>query len=247
MDYAGVTAYLVKWLQDKALTARAKGYCVGISGGIDSAVSAALCQRAFPLHTLGLLLPCNGSSEDLADGMLLVNALKLEYKIIDLNNTYESFLAAFDTSRAKSAEHRMAYANIKPRLRMTALYFAASQHNYLVVGTGNKAEIAIGYYTKYGDGGVDLEPIGDLTKTEVWELARFLDIPAKLIHKVPTAGLWENQTDEEEMGFSYQALDAYLSGAEIDQPSKERIELLHRNSQHKREMPEVPSLAKFRD
>ena len=246
MDYPGVTEYLVKWLQDKAISAGAKGYCVGISGGIDSAVSAALCKRAFPHATLGLLLPCNGSQEDLEDGLLLANSLELKYKIIDLNITYESFLQAFQTSCDKREECRMAYANVKPRLRMAALYFAAGQRNYLVVGTGNKAEIEIGYYTKFGDGGVDLEPIGDLTKTEVWELASFLGIPNKLISKVPTAGLWEAQTDEQEMGFSYRTLDAYLTGAEIDQVSKAKIELLHQYSEHKRNLPEVPILAKFR-
>jgi len=132
-------------------------------------------------------------------------------------------------------------ANIKPRLRMTTLYFMANSLNYMVVGTGNRSEITLGYYTKYGDGGVDLLPIGGLLKSEVRALARELDVPAAIIDKPPSAGLWIGQTDEAEMGFTYDALEQYLSGGRsaVTPAIADRIEQLRRASEHKRAMPPI--------
>jgi NAD+ synthase len=139
------------------------------------------------------------------------------------------------------AASRLAQANIKPRLRMATLYYVANRLGYLVAGTGNRSEIAIGYYTKYGDGGVDLLPLGSLVKSEVRALARDLGVPAPIIEKAPSAGLWLGQTDEGEMGFTYDELDDYLRrGPESVAPAMAmRIERLTRASEHKRNLPPV--------
>jgi NAD+ synthase len=132
-------------------------------------------------------------------------------------------------------------ANVKPRLRMTALYFIANSMNYLVAGTGNRSEITLGYYTKYGDGGVDVLPIGGLVKSEVRSLARDLGVPESVITKAPTAGLWVGQTDEAEMGFTYDTLEQYLQHGASAVPAAvaERIEKLRKVSAHKRELPPI--------
>jgi NAD+ synthase len=134
-------------------------------------------------------------------------------------------------------------ANVKPRLRMTSLYFFANSLNYFVAGTGNRSEITLGYFTKYGDGGVDLLPIGHLLKSEVRALARELGVPNPVIEKAPTAGLWMGQTDEGEMGFSYEDLERYLvEGAPaVPETVAKRIEELRRTSEHKRALPPIPS------
>nr|MCU0256832.1 NAD(+) synthase [Vicinamibacterales bacterium] len=136
---------------------------------------------------------------------------------------------------------RLAQANLKPRLRMTTLYYVANRLNYLVAGTGNRTEIAIGYYTKYGDGGVDLLPLGALVKSEVRALARELGVPAPIIEKPPSAGLWIGQTDEGEMGFTYAELEDYLlRGPDAVAPATVmKIERLVRASEHKRHLPPV--------
>jgi NAD+ synthase len=133
-------------------------------------------------------------------------------------------------------------ANIKPRLRMTTLYFIANSINYLVAGTGNRSELAIGYFTKYGDGGVDLLPIGHLLKREVREMAKELGVPERVIARPPGAGLWPGQLDEEEMGFTYAELERYLEeGPQAVSPALAvRIERLTRSSDHKRAMPPIP-------
>jgi NAD+ synthase len=133
-------------------------------------------------------------------------------------------------------------ANVKPRLRMATLYFVANRLNYLVAGTGNRSEITIGYYTKYGDGGVDLLPIGRLVKREVWDLARELGVPSRVIDKAPSAGLWLGQTDESEMGFTYAELESFIrDGASAVSPKiAGRIQHLVKVSEHKRALPPMP-------
>lgn len=199
---------------------------------------AALCKRAFEDDTLAVLMPCKSSGIDEIDAVLVAEALEIPYKKVNLDDTYDAMVRALNPERDPE-QARMAYANIKPRLRMTALYFEAGLRGYLVAGTGNRSEIEIGYYTKYGDGGVDMEPIGALVKTQVRELARELRIPDKIIDKAPTAGLWDEQTDEEEMGFTYAQLDRYLLSGEADGDVRERIERLMKMSEHKRSMPPV--------
>jgi NAD+ synthase len=238
MDYSKIAHELVCWIQYKTKEAGAKGAIVGLSGGIDSAVVLALCKRAFQDNCLGLIMPCNSSNDDIADAKLVGDYLKVPYKVVDLTYTYNSLLGAVDVEDYLKVP-KIAYANIKPRLRMTTLYYLGSLHNYLVVGTSNKSEFVIGYYTKYGDGGVDIEPIGNLVKSQVVDLARYLQLPDKIITKVPTAGLWENQTDEDEMGFSYQELDNYILYGTVKDSVKSKIERLNKVSEHKRRMPPI--------
>jgi NAD+ synthase len=128
---------------------------------------------------------------------------------VDLTEAYDSLVAALPPELGQ-----MAYANIKPRLRMTALYGLAQGHGYLVAGTGNKSELMVGYFTKYGDGGVDVEPLGELYKSQVRQLAHTLGIPGPVIDRPPTAGLWHGQTDEEDMGITYHQLDSTLAAIE---------------------------------
>lgn len=236
MNYQLVTDEIVKWIKLKIKEAGAKGAIVGLSGGIDSAVVLALCQKACLNDCLGVIMPCNSNKEDIMDAKLVGDHLKVPYEIVDLTETYNSFLTAVNAQGCNDVP-RMALANIKPRLRMTTLYYLGALNNYLVMGTGNKSEIVIGYYTKYGDGGVDLEPIGNLVKSQVVELARYLQIPEKIITKTPTAGLWEGQTDENEMGFTYQELDNYILCGAASEIVKNRIERLNKLSEHKRNMP----------
>lgn len=236
MNYQLVTEEIVKWIKSKVEEAGARGAVVGLSGGIDSAVVMALCKKACLSDCLGVIMPCESSEEDILDAKLVADHLKVPYKVIDLTATYRTFLETVSDPEYADVP-RMARANIKPRLRMTTLYYLGALHNYLVMGTGNKSEIVIGYYTKYGDGGVDLEPIGNLVKSQVKELARYLQIPEKIITKAPTAGLWKGQTDEAEMGFTYQELDNYILYGTASEEAKNKIERLRYLSEHKRHVP----------
>lgn len=238
MNYQLVAKEIVCWIKDKINEAGAKGAVVGLSGGIDSAVVMALCQRACPQNCLGLIMPCNSDPQDVMDAKLVGDHLKVPYKIIDLTETYNALLVALN-AKDNNTISRMALANIKPRLRMATLYYYSSLNNYLVVGTGNKSEIFIGYYTKYGDGGVDIEPIGNLVKSEVVQLARYLGIPDKIITKAPSAGLWEGQTDENEMGFKYDELDNYILFGTASETVKNKIDRLVKLSEHKRHAPPI--------
>ncbi|HCX79485.1 MAG TPA: hypothetical protein DG577_08730 [Firmicutes bacterium] len=238
VDYQVVTEKIVAWLQEKISAAGAKGCVLGLSGGIDSAVVAALAQRAYPQDTLAVILPVESSAEDVEDAWLVARHLGVRAVEINLDKAFRSFIAALETSNDLAAD-RLAVANVKPRLRMAALYYLAARNNYLVVGTGNKSEIVTGFFTKYGDAGVDLEPMGELVKTQVWELARHLQLPEEIIEKRPTAGLWPGQTDEDELGFSYRQLDEYILAGTTDAAAVEKIERAIRRSRHKQEMPPV--------
>jgi NAD+ synthase len=237
VDFQAVTEKIVAWLKEKVSAAGAKGCVLGLSGGIDSAVVAALAQRAYPQDTLAVILPVGSSPEDVEDAWLVARHLGLRTVEINLDKAFHSFIAALETNNL--AADNLAVANVKPRLRMAALYYLAARNNCLVVGTGNKSEIVTGFFTKYGDAGVDLEPIGDLVKTQVWELARHLHLPDKIIAKRPGAGLWPGQTDENELGFTYRQLDEYILSGTTDTQAVEKIERAIRRSRHKQEMPPV--------
>ena len=142
----------------------------------------------------------------------------------------------------REVREALARANLRPRLRMASLYYFANRLNYLVVGTGNRSELEVGYFTKYGDGGVDLLPLGALLKRQVRALAAHLGVPAPIIEKPPSAGLWEGQTDEGEMGFSYADLDRYLAGGKVPAALGERIEAMRTASEHKRRPPPVAAV-----
>ncbi|EOD00693.1 NAD(+) synthase [Caldisalinibacter kiritimatiensis] len=224
---------LVDWLKEKVEEAGCNGLVFGLSGGIDSAVVAGLAKKAFPNNSLGIIMPAHSNEQDEEHARLVVEALDLDVKKVDLTDVFDKFIEAVNDD----GSNRLATSNIKPRLRMTTLYYHAQKNRYLVCGTGNKSELTIGYFTKFGDSGVDLLPIADFVKYEVRELAKYLNIPEIIINKPPSAGLWENQTDEDEMGFSYKELDNYIKSGEAESEVKEKIERMNKASEHKRRMP----------
>jgi NAD+ synthase len=245
---------IVTWLRDRATTATARGFVVGLSGGLDSAVVVGLCQRALPRQVVGLILPCGSDPRDETDAQLVADHFDVPAMRVDLEPAYDALLVnvrpaldqlprALGVAPADDTSGRVPLANIRPRLRMTALYFIANSLNYLVVGTGNKSELTIGYFTKYGDGGVDVLPIGHLVKSQVKSLAKDLGVPQSIIDKPPSAGLWLGQTDEAEMGFSYADLERYSSlGPEGVSPALAlRLERMIRSTEHKRSLPAIPN------
>jgi NAD+ synthase len=250
MDYEQLADGIAAWMREYALRAGMQGYVVGLSGGVDSAATVALAVRALGVeNTLGVLMPCHSQSEDMDYATMLAGALDLQTTTVDLTPTYDALEQALSVpapAEVQDAERlRMAYSNIKPRLRMTTLYFLAQARGYLVAGTGNRAELMVGYFTKYGDGGVDIEPMGDLYKHEVRALARVLGVPEPIITRPPSAGLWPGQTDEGELGISYDDLDAILAALAHDTPSPASLETTDRvrrmvaSSGHKRAAPPI--------
>lgn len=240
-NVAEVSEQIVKWMQEHVKAAGAKGAVFGLSGGLDSAVVAGLCKKAFDNNALAVIMPCYSSKEDIEHAELVATTFNLPYTVVDLGRTYDVMVEELKLKMPETKEtNQIALANIKPRLRMTTLYYYGACLNYLVMGTGNKSELAIGYYTKYGDGGVDLEPIGHLLKLEVKELAEYLSVPKAIIDKAPSGGLWEGQTDEDELGFSYADLDRYLKYGEGSSELERRIEDLRMKSEHKRKTPPIP-------
>jgi NAD+ synthase len=233
---------IVQWLKSILANSGAKGFALGLSGGIDSAVAAALCKRACPDMTLGVMMPCYSDPQDLLDAQLAADAFSIPAEKIVLDEVFETFVRVLTGLAYDINKKDLGLANIKPRLRMTTLYFLAARRKLLVVGTGNKSEIMIGYSTKYGDGGVDLLPIGSLVKTEVRELARFLGVPREIVDKAPSAGLWAGQTDEAEMGFTYEELDRYILTGDGRPETRAIIEGMVKRSEHKKMMPPVPPL-----
>lgn len=224
---------MILWLKEKVNDANAKGLVFGLSGGIDSAVLAALSKKAFPKTTLGIIMPCHSQDEDEEDARYLAEKLNIDITKVKLDNVYDILLEESDLKCSSD----LAKSNIKPRLRMTTLYYYAQSLNYLVAGGTNKSEFTIGYFTKHGDTGVDILPLIKWNKREVYEVAEALDIPKKIIEKVPSAGLLENQSDEEDMGFSYETLEKYMNGEEISEEIFKKINNMDKRSNHKRQFP----------
>jgi NAD+ synthase len=244
---------LARWMRERLQASTARGFVVGLSGGVDSAVVARLAQLAAPGAVTGLILPCHSDPQDERDAVLVARHFSLPVVRMDLSSAYDAMVTsvqptvraikpADDIGGSDDLRARLPLANMKPRLRMTALYFVANSLNLLVTGTGNRSEATIGYFTKWGDGGVDVLPLGRLSKGQVRGLAQELRVPQEIIDKPPSAGLWIGQTDEDEMGFSYAELEGYLKkGAQGVSPATfMRIERLERASQHKRELPAMP-------
>ncbi len=232
---------IAAWLRDRLDDSGAECLVFGLSGGVDSAVTAAVAVQAHGAeYTLGVLMPCHSMSEDAALAQLVADAFEIETMLVDLGDSYDALISALPPS-----DHPLASANIKPRLRMTTLYYLAQTHNYLVLGSGNKTELMVGYFTKYGDGGVDLLPLGDLYKTEVWALARELGVPKAVVERAPSAGLWPGQTDEGEMGITYEALDRVLKAiakgdtGHIEPVILAKVQQMITRSAHKRAMPPI--------
>ncbi|MFD2211025.1 NAD(+) synthase [Virgibacillus halophilus] len=231
---------IVAWLREQVEAANAKGLVVGVSGGLDSAVVAHLIKRAFPNDSLGVMMPLKSNPVDMEDAGEVVESCDLQSLTIDLTATHETMYSEIRKRLGNTFNQqndRMADANLRARLRMSTLYTIATNHHYLVVGTDNAAEWYMGYFTKYGDGAADLQPIIDLTKTEVRELASYLGVPSQVVEKKPSADLWAGQTDEAEMGTTYDAIDAFLKGEPVSEADQAIIDKMHRNTAHKRTIP----------
>jgi NAD+ synthase len=240
-----MTNEIVAWIKKQVKSAKAKGCVFGLSGGLDSSVVGALCKKAYPENVLGLLMPCFGGEEDMKHAQELAEKFAIPTKLIDLEPAFNQLYVQLEGKAYDKKEMNLAIANLKPRLRMITLYYQANKLNYLVVGTGNKSEAVMGYCTKYGDIGVDILPLAGLLKTQVRELAKELGIPAEIISKVPSAGLWAGQTDEGEMGIGYAELDRIIMGLESKTPSGldpklvDKVRKKKKETEHKRRMPPI--------
>ncbi|MCF1192442.1 NAD(+) synthase [Mangrovimonas sp. AS39] len=222
MQTEKVIDYIVNWLKDYATNAKINGFVIGISGGIDSAVTSTLCAKT-GLDVLCLEMPIHQASSQVTRAINHINWLQKHFPNVlltqvNLTPVFDSLVASLPT--VKNEEDRfMSLANTRARLRMTTLYYFAALNGYLVAGTGNKVEdFGVGFYTKYGDGGVDLSPIADLLKTEVYEIAKVLGINQEIIEAQPTDGLWgDDRTDEDQIGASYPELEWAM---EMDEKGK---------------------------
>ncbi|MEG1603948.1 MAG: NAD(+) synthase [Cloacibacillus sp.] len=232
-DTEKIVSFLESWIKDRFGEANAKGAVLGISGGIDSALLAALLAKALgPEKVTGVMMPCHSMPIDEEYAMLLAEALHINTVKVDLSASYDTLCAAIDEAGCQLSG--LSAANVKPRLRMMTLYAIAQQKGCLVCGGGNKDELTMGYFTKYGDSGVDLLPLADLLKGEVWAASEYLGVPKEIIERPPTAALWEGQTDEDEMGLTYKELDRYIATGEASDAVKEKIERARKRSAHKR-------------
>lgn len=217
MQTQAIIRHIVQWLKDYAEQARAKGFVVGVSGGIDSAVVSTLAAQT-GLSVLLLEMPIRQKSDQVNRAQEHMSRLKQRYpnvkaQSVDLTQTFDTFADTVDVSETEFPNKQLALANARSRLRMTTLYYYGQLHGLLVAGTGNKIEdFGVGFFTKYGDGGVDISPIADLTKTQVYALAAELDVSEDIQKAVPTDGLWDTErTDEEQMGASYPELEWAMS------------------------------------
>lgn len=228
---------IIDFLHDLLQKTGQKGYVLGLSGGIDSALLALLLKKG-NLPFKALIIPIEDYHGDTEVAQQLAESLQLDYEIINLETTYFKFKDVLALSDASSRE---LLGNVKARLRMTTLYAIAQKLGYLVVGTDNHDEYILGYFTKYGDGGVDCLPIRHLLKGEVYAMAKVLGAPDYILAKVPSAGLFKGQTDATELGFSYEVADKYFLGEPLDSETATRIKGWIQRTQHKRDpLPEPP-------
>ncbi len=210
MNTTTVIDYIVDWLKDYSVTSKTKGFVVGVSGGIDSAVTSALAART-GLPTLLVEMPIHQSENQVSRARKHINELSSLYSNVssvevELTSVFDNFVSE---THIEGVDKQMALVNTRARLRMTALYYYATVYGSLVVGTGNKVEdFGVGFFTKYGDGGVDLSPIADLYKSEVYALAREMNVNDEILDAPPTDGLWgDDRTDEDQLGASYDELE----------------------------------------
>ena len=232
-DYKVEFEKRVNFIKSVLSESGAKGIVYGNSGGKDSALVGILCKAACD-NTVGIILPCTSKrnyDEDAADAKVVAQKYNIETRTVDLTPVKEAELKALDGVAIMNAA---ALANIAPRLRMLTLYAIAAAENRLVAGTGNRSEAYVGYFTKWGDGAHDFNPVADLTVTEIYEFLHYLDAPKCVIEKAPSAALFDGQTDETEMGVTYAELDSYLSGGDIPEDKRIIVERMHKTSEHKR-------------
>lgn len=207
-------------------------YVLGVSGGIDSAAVLAIAKNAVgEENVLAYILPIHSLKEDAELAIDLCKKLNVSYKVIDLSHVFDELVKTYDLENTKYAEASL--KNVKVRLRMVTLYAYAQANQALVLGTDNASERYVGYFTKHGDGAADVMPIFYLLKSDVYEVAKLLDLPKAIINKAPSAGLSASQTDEDDFGFTYKELDAYLLKKKISSETKKKIVRLHRNNLHK--------------
>ncbi len=248
----GAVRTIETFLRAHALGDGADGLVIGLSGGVDSALVARLaCDAVGPAHVLGVLLPDAHVAPALVEETAaFAGSLGIAHRTVHLDPLVGAVRAALP-----EITDRVTLGNTAARLRMTVLYALAREQRRLVAGTGNKSELLLGYFTKYGDGGVDLLPIGDLYKTDVWTLARELGLPAAIVDRPPSAGFWEGQTDEAELGVPYSVIDVVLRRLELLEREEEIVRatgvdagtvraIAGRLAQHrhKRRMPPIPKL-----
>ncbi len=226
IEVGEVNTFIVTWLRDYATQAKVNGFVIGISGGVDSAVTSTLCAQT-GLKTLCVEMPIHQHESQVNRGKEHIEQLKarfpnVENSIADLTSTFETFKNAVPTS-ADAGKLHLSLANTRARLRMTTLYYYAGIHGLLVAGTGNKVEdFGVGFYTKYGDGGVDLSPIADLMKSDVYALAKYLKVPNSILTAAPTDGLFgDDRTDEDQIGASYDELEWAMLADEKDTKSND--------------------------
>lgn len=245
---------IINFIKEKMSEANAEGIVVGLSGGIDSTVSAYLATEAVGKDKVfGVIMPSTTTpTEDKVHGTDLAKILGIDYRELAVDSILNEFLLVTN----EDDYDKVAIGNLKARIRMSILYYYANNKNYLVEGTGNRSELLIGYFTKYGDGACDMEPIGHLYKTYVKQLAVHLGVPEDIIAKPPRAGLWNNQTDEDEIGMNYDNLDKILYlyteknldnekiADETDIPLSDVEKIVKRveNNKHKTKVPQSPEL-----
>ena len=230
-DYKKEFKDRVKWIKKILKESHASGIVYGNSGGKDSALVGILCKAACD-NTLGVLMPCSSKrnfGEDTEDAKAVAEKFGIETNTVDLTDVRKSMVEVLLEQISESS-----LTNIAPRLRMTTLYAIAQSKGMLVAGTGNRDEIYVGYYTKWGDGSSDFNPIADLTVGEIYEFLTYLKAPENIIKKAPSAGLFEGQTDEGEMGIKYSDIDKYLLTGEGSADVIKKIEKMHAASEHKR-------------
>ena len=223
----------VAWIRGFVESSGARGIIFGNSGGKDSALVGILCKAACA-DTVGLVMPCASKrnyGEDAEDGRALAEQYGIEIRTVDLTAVREAELSALGDVTEPTD---LAVSNIAPRLRMTTLYTVGQSEGRLVAGTGNRSEAYMGYFTKWGDGAYDFNPIADLTATEIFAFLRWLGAPRSIIEKAPSAGLLDGQTDEQEMGVTYRAIDGFLMTGEAEEHDRAIIERYHSRSEHKR-------------
>lgn len=227
------------WIRNCIENAKANGVVLGMSSGVDCSVVARLCQNA-GINTHLILMPYGedmNSSKNYSDAMELINKFKFDYHIFDIKPAVDSLQISSNSKFIKNANEasvELSKANIRPRVRMTYLYQYAQINNLLVIGTSNLSERTVGYFTKWGDGGSDLNPLGMITKREVYILAKYLGIPDCIINKKPSADLWEGQTDEEELGIKYEQIDEFiLNGTSGNEQIDDLIKTKKERAMHK--------------
>ena len=232
-DYAKEFADRVSYIRELVEKSGVSGIVYGNSGGKDCSLVGILCKFACE-NTVGIMMPCASKrnfEQDMKDAKEVSEHFGIQSRVIDLTDVRQ---CEMDRLSAITTLTPAAVNNIAPRLRMTTLYAVAASENRLVAGTGNRSEAYMGYFTKWGDGACDFNPISDLTATEVIEFLKWLTAPACVINKAPSAGLFDGQTDEDEMGVTYNAIDAYITTGEVSERDKKIIDRFHRNSGHKR-------------